>query len=152
LTFYGIIKMGVYTKDTRQFAFEYLNLLFENNKTVRVEEFKEKRTLSQNSGYWVWMTYLWQLTGYDKNVWHIFFLNLYPIYKEITIMNRIELVTIGTSEADIQQMSQHMNSIKLHCEDPEKELKKAYPFIEMPDLKAKKTLEMYNYYREKGLI
>ena len=144
--------MSIYTKNNRQFAIEQLDYLFENNKRVRIEAFKEKRTLSQNAGMWVWMTYLAQLVGHDKNVWHDYFLTLYPIYKDVTIMGRITIVKIGTSEADTIQMSQFMNSIKMHCEDPEKELKRAFPELVMPDLKSKRIVEQYNYYREKGYL
>jgi len=111
---------------------------------VEQSEIRRKRTLDQNAGYWLWMTYLEDQTGSTKMDLHDYFLDRHPIFKEIEVNNKISMVRIGTSQANTKQMSIHMNEIDI-------EVSSEWGIM-LPDLSTHKSIEMYNYYREKGLI
>lgn len=111
---------------------------------IEQKEIRRKRTLDQNAGYWVWMTYLQEQTGSTKKELHDYFLDRYPIFKEMIINHKIHMVRIGTSGANVKQMSDHMNKIEI-------EVSSEWGII-LPDLEKGKIIDMYNNYKEKGLL
>lgn len=111
---------------------------------IEQTEIKRKRTLDQNAGYWLWMTFLQEQTGSTKMELHDYFLDKYPIFNEVEINGKIRIIRIGTSRANIKQMSNYMNKIQIECS--------AEWGIELPELEGSKIVDMYNYYREKGVI
>ena len=111
---------------------------------IEQKEIRRKRTLNQNAGYWLWLTFLQEQTGSTKMELHDYFLDRYPIFNEVEINGKIRMVRIGTSGASIKQMSDHMNKIQIECSREWG--------IELPELEGNKIVDMYNDYREKGLI
>ena len=105
---------------------------------------RHKRTLNQNSGYWLWMGFLQDKTGHTKEFWHDYFLDRYPIYQTKILFNEVELYKSGTSSANTKQMSEHMNKIDLHCLNEFE--------IELPDLKSKQIIALYNELIDKGIL
>lgn len=103
-----------------------------------------KRTLNQNAGYWLWMTFLQQETGNEKQDLHDFFLYKFPISREIEMFGEIQLIWCGTSAANTSQMSDHMNKIEIFC--------KTELGIDLPDLNSEKAIELFNYYKEQGFL
>ena len=65
---------------------------------------------------------------------------------EVEVLNRKEMVNISTSDPEMNtaRMSVYMEYITIYCSSE--------IGIELPDLETHKIVEMYEYYREKGML
>lgn len=136
----------IYGPGTYSEARARLEYLAMEKKTIELKEYRKKRTLNQNNGYWLWLTYLQEETGTDKEVYHGYFINRFPTRVEIEINGKREVIQITTSHPlmNTARMNVYMNRIEEHA---------SLEFgISLPDLKSKEALQMYEYYKEKGLI
>lgn len=109
---------------------------------VIMRNVKRKRTLSQNSGYWVWLTYLADRLGETKENLHEFFLDKFPTYEMRTIMGIQQRVRIRTSDMTLEQMSRYMENVQIFCHTELGE--------PLPDLGTQEFERMVEYYIEKG--
>ena len=107
----------IYTKQRYFEAREKLEYFIKNDIRFRLEKVSYKRSLSQNAGFWLWMAYLEQITGTSKQVYHDYFLEIFPTRIEVIVNGMKKLVTITTShpEMNTQRMSVLMNNIDQHC-------------------------------------
>ena len=135
----------IYKPSTYGLAREKFEYLIKSNKKFELKTYRTKRTLNQNNGYWLWLTYLEDMTGTVKDTWHRYFLQRFPTMIEVTVLERTEMVQITTSDKEMNtaRMSVYMNHIAAFASDAG---------IELPDLKSKRAAEMYEYYKEKGML
>ncbi len=136
----------IYTPESYPQAKERFEYLIKNEKKFELRQIRSKRTLNQNNGYWLWLTYLEDETGYKKMTWHRFFLKTFPTMIEEELMGRQDMVQITTSDPEMNtaRMSAYMNNIVTWCAT---ELE-----IELPDLIAESTRQMFDHYAERGLL
>jgi hypothetical protein len=136
----------IYTPESYPQAREYLERLIMGEKKFELKQIREKRTLNQNNGFWLWMTYLEEQTGHTKQELHDIFLDMFPTHVEVKDFAGTRMVAITTShpEMNTARMSTLMNHIDTYCSS---ELE-----ITLPDLSEEKTRQMYEYYRERGLL
>lgn len=135
----------IYKPETYGLAREKFEYLIKNKKKFELKTYRKKRTLNQNNGYWLWLTYLEDMTGTVKDTWHRYFLQRFPTMVEVTVMDRKEMVQITTSDPEMTtaRMSVYMNHIDAFASDAG---------MTLPDLATQKAVEMYEYYREKGML
>lgn len=67
------MKYDLNNKYKAQLAKEYLDQLIIKGCMAEVKELKLKRSIDQNSLYWVWMACIQEQTGIDKNEAHLLY-------------------------------------------------------------------------------
>jgi len=90
----------------------YLESLIKKQAKVEICIKKDKRTLSQNSTYWLWITAIQQETGNDKNLLHEYFKQKFLGTENITVFDSNLNVAVSTTKLDTKQMSEYMNRIQ----------------------------------------
>ncbi len=103
----------------------------------------DKKTLSQTAYAWLCFTYVADETGNDKNDLYYLCLDKFKTFKEIHYNDQIHLVQISMSSFDKNQMSVFIDKITIFFRQEG---------FDIPDPEHRKALDMYNYYRKKGLI
>ena len=135
--------MTFYQKD-RERALLYLTKLMDKGKPVKIEPITESKTLSQNAYIWLVFTHVAFETGSDKNYMYHLFLKRFPVFMEgKNLSGDIELVPATLSGFSKEQTSWWIDQIvtTLRSEG-----------FDVPDPEDKRALEMYQYYKEKGMI
>jgi len=77
---------------------------------LTIEPYRRKRTTSQNSLYWSWMTLIADETGNDKDDIHEFLLNKFCPTKVVMVGGEEQEIT-STKYLDTKQMSAYMDRI-----------------------------------------
>jgi hypothetical protein len=108
--------------------------------SVEVTEKKVKRTMSQNSLYWLWLTCIEFETGNNRDDLHDLFKDKYlnPIHFDLFGERRIKRSTTGL---DTQQFTDYLNQIQIFAST---ELS-----ITLPDPEDKKWEEFFSFYSDK---
>lgn len=92
---------------------------------------------------WLYLTIGEQDTGNERNDLYAYFLTRFPIRKDIEILDEIRSVQITSSQFNTIQMTQFIENIRR-------------VFAEMgiytPDPDSDKCIEIYNHYKDKGLL
>jgi hypothetical protein len=133
----------IFKPSERDRAIQFLDKLFERKKWVKIEHITESKTLSQNSYLWLVFTHVAFETGASKDDMYYYWLSKYPKYKEITFQGVITLVQISLSSFTKEQTSVFIDEVVTDAR---------IEGFDVPDPEDKKTIEMYNYYKQKGLI
>jgi hypothetical protein len=123
-----------------QGAKEYFNKLISEKAMCEIREIKLKRSLDQNSLYWLWLTVIQKEIGLDKNeshcsyralflrrddeyitnlirrdIWNILenkinSFNYFPELKDI-----IDYISYSTTELDTKDFTDYLNKIREHA-------------------------------------
>lgn len=98
----------------------------DQGKTYRVsiKEWREKRSLSQNSLYWVWLDEISKQCNLESDastkksseLWHEVFKHYYCPVKTIT-NNNASLTVKSTTMLDVGEMTFYLNKIESWCLD-----------------------------------
>lgn len=133
----------IFKPTDRERALVFLDKQFERKKHVKIELVTESRTLSQNAYCWLCFTHIAFETGNDKNDIYYYYLDKFPKHKEVIINGEIHLVRISLSSFTKEQTSQFIEEFTAdaRCEG-----------YDVPEPEEQKTLEMLNYYKQKGMI
>lgn len=121
----------------------YVTKQFERKKSLKVEPVTQSKTISQNAYCWLVFTYIGQETGYTKDEVYEFCLAKFPHHKEIEIGGEIKLIPIRLSGMDKEQTSSFIDEFTTFF--------RTEGYL-VPDPEDKKTLEMINYYKERGIL
>lgn len=135
--------MAIYNPTQRFEAKEYLLTLFDSGKRVEIKPAPEKKSLSQNSYIWLVFTHIAYETGNDKNDIYYYFLDRFPKYKEITINGQIEHVSISLSSFTKEQTRAFIDEVVIYANTEG---------FNVPNPEDIKIMQMYEFYRNKGLI
>jgi hypothetical protein len=108
--------------------------------TVEITEKRVKRTISQNSLYWLWLTCIEFETGNDKDVLHDFFKFKYLKAEEIKIFDE-DIFRFSTTKLNTSQFKDYLDRIQVFAST---ELA-----IQLPDPKDKYWEEFYSFYSDK---
>jgi hypothetical protein len=135
--------MIFYPITDQQRASLYLSNLFNKGKKVKIEPVTQSRTLSQNAYAWLVFTHIGFETGNFKEDIYQFCLDKFPLHKEININGEITLVRLTLSGMNKEQNSQFIDQFVTFFRTEG---------FDVPDSEEKKALEMYQWYKEKGLL
>jgi len=124
-------------------AILFLTKLFEKKRHVKIEHITESKTLSQNSYIWLVFTHIGFETGNSKDDIYQYYLSKFPYHKEIDINGTIEIVLITLSKFNKDQMSSFIDNIVIDARQEG---------FDVPDPEDLRAVEMFNYYKQKGLI
>ncbi len=79
---------------------------------IKIDGWKESRSLDQNSLFWVWMEIMGEYHGMTKYEMHDEMIEMFaPIYTRKTISGKPKQERMGTSKMNMKQMSEFMNHI-----------------------------------------
>lgn len=76
---------------------------------------REKRSLSANNLYFLWLGYLEDKTGNDKEDLHDFYKNEYIGITTKQILGKMIIIQPTTTDKDSKQFSYYMNKVKGHA-------------------------------------
>lgn len=121
----------------------FLDKLIERKKIIKIEPITESKTLSQNNYIWLVFTHIANETGNTKEDIYQYYLKKYPIRKEIEINGLIDSIQVSLSKFTKEQTKVFIDQITTDAR---------MEGFDIPDPEDLKINEMYNYYKEKGLI
>ena len=121
----------------------FIDKLFERGKSVKVEAITKVATISQNSYCWLCFTYIADETGNTKEDIYQHCLKLFPVHKEIEINGSIDVIPVTLSGMNKEQKSRFIDSFVIYFRQEG---------FSVPDPETQKCKELYQYYRDRGLI
>lgn len=121
----------------------FVEKLFERGKSVKVEPIAKTATLSQNSYCWLCFTHVADQTGNSKEDIYQLCLDLFKPIKEIELNGELHHIPVTLSGMNKDQKSNFINNFVIYLRDE--------GFF-IPDHEDQKCKEMYQYYRDRGLI
>ena len=121
----------------------YLTKLFERGKKVKIEPITRAKTISQNNYTWLVFTHIAQETGNIKEDIYQFCLKEFPTFKEIEINGEIHSVPVTLSGFTKEQTSFFIDCFVTFFRQEG---------IDIPSPEDKKCMEMYSFYRERGIL
>jgi hypothetical protein len=121
----------------------YLTGLFEKGKPVKIEPAPEKKSLSQNAYLWLVFTHVGYETGARKDDMYYYWLGKFPKYKEVYFKGELKLVPISLSSFSKEQTSRFIDEVVTDAR---------IEGFQVPDPEDIKIMQMYEFYRNKGLI
>lgn len=107
-----VIKL--YKESDKQIAIESISKidLSKHKFMIKVERIKEKRSLDQNSLYWLWLTCIQEETGNDKNLLHDHFRELYLPVSEHIIFGVMKKSLTSTTTLTTDIFKQYLDKIQ----------------------------------------
>lgn len=87
---------------------------------VEIKEHKEKRSIAQNSLYWVWMKEVSKQmheAGYalkPDTTWHLYFRQEFLGIKPVEVMGKIIEELISTTELNTKEFTEYLEKIELY--------------------------------------
>ena len=133
----------IYRPTQLEQALIFLKKQFEKKKWVKIEAITEKKTLSQNNYIWLVFTVIAQDTGNQPKDIYQYYLEKFPTYREIDINGEKHNIVISLSGFTKEQTSVFIDCIVTDARQEG---------IEIPDPEDFKTKQMYEYYKERGLL
>ena len=108
--------------------------------TVEVTEKKPRRTINQNSLYWLWLTCLEHETGTDRSDLHDYFKRKYLTPERVNVFGQYQdkFSTVGLNTTQFKYLLDHLQVFA------QTELS-----IELPDPDDKRFEDFYKYYIDK---
>ena len=132
-------QINVHNEQSKKDAIDYIaSLDTDKFYRIKITQKRGKRSISQNSLYWMWLTCIEQETGNDKNELHEFFKNEILGRKCLYIGDYESLVTVSTTELNTAQFKQYLDKIQIFANT---ELS-----IILPNPEDKHFEEFANYY------
>jgi hypothetical protein len=133
----------IFKPSEKERALLFLDKMFEKKRHVKIEHITESKTLSQNAYLWLIFTHIAFETGNDKDDIYQYYLNKFPYFKEININGEINQVKITLSKFDLMQYKSFIDNITIDARSEG---------FDIPDPEDLKAVNMYNYYKQNGLI
>jgi hypothetical protein len=124
----------------RESAIVYFKKLLDKSALIELREIKGKRSIDQNSLYWMYLTCLEVETGQDRNDLHFHFACKFLGYEKVNIFGKEQIKPTSTTIQDTKQFTEYLNKIANFAL---MELN-----IVMPDPDSNRLLEFYNEYKE----
>lgn len=133
----------IYKPSTNKEAHIFLDKCFERKKWVKIDYIPEAKTMNQVRYIWLVFTIIADDTGNEPQDIYEYYLDKFPVYKEITILGEEKKIRISLSQFSVEQASYFIDKVTIDGRQEGHVL---------PDPKDKAALEAYNYYRQKGMI
>lgn len=135
------MKRRIETELDREMVIGYIQRLDLNKKySVEVTEKRVRRTISQNSLYWLWLTAIEFETGNERNDLHEFFKTQY-LTPEVHDVFGSKIEVRSTTGLNTVQFKYLLDQVQIFAS---RELA-----IHLPDSEDKRWEEFYSYYIDK---
>ena len=122
----------------------YVQKLFERGKSVKVEPIIGVKTLNQLRYIWLIFTHAAFETGSDKNYLYHLFLKRFPtLHEGKNLTGEIEMVPVTMSAFSKAEMIVFIDSVATELRSNG---------FEVIDPEDKRVSELYDFYKERGLI
>lgn len=134
------MKFNLSNQYKKQSAIEYFNKLIQKVCTIEIKEIKPKRSIDQNSLYWLWLTCIQEETGQDKNELHLLYRAMFlqkedsyitsiiraELWPQLKIMFNsfqfikylpeiIDVISRSTTELDTKEFTDYLGKIQDHA-------------------------------------
>ena len=131
----------IYKSSQRIQAINFIDKHFDNKSNIEIKVYRKKKSLSQNAYIWLLCTHIGSETGNTKEDIYRYLIDEYAPLKTIYIDGKETYVKLTLSDFDKNQAMEFINNIIIG-------------FIEydLPDPQDVKCLQMYEYYKEKGVL
>ena len=133
----------IFSPTDRNRAILFLTNLFDKGRKVKIEPVTQSRTLSQNAYCWLVFTHVGFETGNIKEDIYQYCLDMFPVHKEINLNGEIALIKVTLSGMSKEQTSVFIDQFVIHFRQEG---------FDVPDPEEKRAIEMYQFYKEKGMI
>lgn len=124
-------------------ALVFLDKMIARKKPFKIEPITETKTLSQVRYCWLVFTHIAFETGNSKEDIYQYYLNMFPVFKEIDVNGVLHQIQITLSQFDLMQCKVFIDNFTIDARQEG---------FDVPDPEDKKTVDMYNYYKQSGLI
>jgi hypothetical protein len=106
--------INVYNEATKRKAIVEVAFLDSSEfHQVKITKKRAKRSINQNSLYWMWLTCIEQETGNDKDDLHLFFKNKFIGQKYVYLGDHESLVTISTTKLNTAKFKQYLDKVQM---------------------------------------
>jgi hypothetical protein len=102
----------IYNSNQKETAIKFLSAILDKGKRIRIEQVIEKRSIDQNSLYWLWLTCIQQHTGNDKVYLHDYFRGKYLSGITIKIFGIEQFKLKSTTELNTYEFKQYLDKIQ----------------------------------------
>lgn len=133
----------IFKPTDRDRAIIFLDKQFERKKFVKIEPVTESKTLSQVGYIWLCFTHIAFETGASKNDIYFYYLEKFPKFKEVIFNGETTLVRVSLSAFTKEQCSVFIDEFTTDAR---------MEGFDVPDPEDQKTIEMMNFYKQRGLI
>jgi len=99
--------------EDREAVIQYINRLPDKAYDVKIVNRKKKRTLNQNSLYWLWINCISDETGNDPKELHEYFSDKYLPKETIEIFGIAKSRPISTTKLNTVQFTNYMENIEV---------------------------------------
>ena len=97
---------------------DYLaKLVIKRPYEVSIKVYRKKRSIRQNSLYWLWLNAIADETGATADSLHRYFKDTYLPKRQVKIMGKKIQEPISTKELDTKQFSDYTNHIEVEAAD-----------------------------------
>ena len=108
------MKLFVNNEQSKQEAIEAINAIDTSSvHTVEIKKKRGKRTINQNSLYWMYMTCIEQETGNDKDNLHDHFRVKWLGYETIEVLGECSERLVSTASLDTNKFKQYLDKIQI---------------------------------------
>jgi hypothetical protein len=133
----------IFKPSERERAIIFMDKQFEAKKPVKIERVTETKSLSQNSYLWLVFTHIGFEMGSSKDEVYEIYLQLFPKFKEVEMFNKIHTIAKTLSGFNKEQTTKFIDEVTTHAR---------MEGYDIPDPEDKKALDLYNFYKERGII
>ena len=133
----------IFKPSERDQAIAYLDGIFKAKRFAKIERVTESKSLSQNNYCWLCFTHIAFCTGNDKDDIYHFCLDKFALRHEVKINGTSENIIVSLSKMDKDQCRIFIDKFIIFF---------AQEGIALPNPEDKKVVEMYNWYKERGMI
>jgi hypothetical protein len=89
-----------------------LSIVPERPYEIEVKRKIKRRSLNQNSLYWVWITCISSETGNDKDDLHEYFASRYLPRRTVSVFGKEQERRFSTAELDTEQFAEYMRCVE----------------------------------------
>lgn len=115
----------------------------ERMKWLKIEPIPETKTINQNNYIWLVFTVIADDTGNTPQDIYEYYLEKYPLYKEITVSGNPANIRLSLSKLDKDQTSWFIDRIVTDA--------RSEGYV-IPDPGDKAAIDQFNFYKQRGLI
>lgn len=133
----------IFKPSEKERALLFLDKMINRKKPFKIDPITESKTLSQNAYLWLIFTHIAFETGNTKDDIYDYYLKKFPYFKNIEINGEIHQIQITLSQFDLMQTKSFIDNIAIDARQEG---------FDIPDPEDQKAVNMYNYYKQIGLI
>jgi len=135
------VKLIESREQAKDFLREVLPALhFPQKYRFEIKQHRTRRSLSQNSLYWLWLTAISEQTGMDKGDLHVYFKERHLPYRVIKIFGEEQAITMSTGDLNTKQFTDYLEKIRAEVSEYD---------VLLLDPSDREWESFYSYYQEK---